>query len=449
MLGRSVLIRSGLVSVLLLGCTPPAAVRVDPSDTVAYIGDAPHTLTAIVPDGIGPTVQWSLSGPGALSALQGPTTQYLPPTEQIPCPVAVNISATTGGGSSSAFLSLRPRLPREVNGLVITADSDADSISAFAWERSTGELFKGAYLAGSEPVAVAVDPWFRFVFVANFASDDVSVFQIALPGLAGVPGSPFATAQSPMSIATAPDGRFIYVAHGGDAGSYVSSLAVDPGAGTLSPVPGSPFLLPAPPQAVAMHPSGRFLITADGTTPTGSVSAYPVDPTTGIVSPDAGSTAGTIGTARALSVHPSGNLVLALGRGVIDVFRIDPNAGTLTHAALGYVNQDASAMALEATGRFVFLTAYEDNTVYSVSIDPESGALDRLDTPLPYAGINPISLAADPVGHLYAGSVGGDNGAAVFELAVDGGPGELRWVDCPVVRPAAAPVALVFASAPE
>lgn len=57
--------------------------------------------------------------------------------------------------------------------------------------------------AGSVPISINVDPSGQFVYVANFDSNNVSVYSIGVGGaLTAVAGSPFATGSGPTSVTT-------------------------------------------------------------------------------------------------------------------------------------------------------------------------------------------------------------------------------------------------------
>lgn len=70
------------------------------------------------------------------------------------------------------------------------------------------------YSGNSSPTAIAVDATGSFVYAVLSATNQVAAFAIASPSgvLTPVPGSPFATGNFPMALATA--GNFLYVSYG-------------------------------------------------------------------------------------------------------------------------------------------------------------------------------------------------------------------------------------------
>jgi 6-phosphogluconolactonase (cycloisomerase 2 family) len=113
--------------------------------------------------------------------------------------------------------------------------------------------------AGSFPNSVAVDLLGRFVYVVNTNNADpafkgsVSAYSIGENGaLTPVAGSPFPTAGTqPWAVAVDIFGRFVYVANIGSNNVSAYSIAEN---GSLTPVPGSPFPAGNSPGSVAFSP---------------------------------------------------------------------------------------------------------------------------------------------------------------------------------------------------
>lgn len=114
--------------------------------------------------------------------------------------------------------------------------------------------------AGVGPIAVVVDPWGRFVYVANLGTEDIkteniSGYRVEANGvLKPLLGSPFPDGQEPQGAAVDPFGRVLYVPNFfGKLSGY--SIGSD---GALTQVPGSPFAAP-PSLSVVVDPWGRFV----------------------------------------------------------------------------------------------------------------------------------------------------------------------------------------------
>jgi YVTN family beta-propeller protein len=106
-------------------------------------------------------------------------------------------------------------------------------------------------MAGNAPYSVAVDPFGKFVYVANQVSNSISAYTInaATGALTAVNGSPFPAGSAPWSL-TDPSGKFAYVANASS--SDISVYAIDASNGALTAVSGSPFAAGSLPYAVAV-----------------------------------------------------------------------------------------------------------------------------------------------------------------------------------------------------
>jgi 6-phosphogluconolactonase len=101
---------------------------------------------------------------------------------------------------------------------------------------------------GGSPYGIAVDPKGAFVYVANDASANVfgTVSAYAINATSGaltpVVGSPFVAGTQPVGVAVDPTGKFAYVTNEGYNGSgNVSAYTINPTSGALTTVYGSPF----------------------------------------------------------------------------------------------------------------------------------------------------------------------------------------------------------------
>ena len=217
-----------------------------------------------------------------------------------------------------------------------------NSVTRYAVDPGTGVLTLQGSTATPSPIAVAVGPSKRFVFVANYTyTSTVSVFSIdpATGTLTGIAGSPFRAGSWTYHVAVGPLDRFLYTAN--LASNDVSAFSINPVSGALTPVPGSPFPAGRQPYQVAISPSGQFVYTANAESD--DVSAFTVDSTSGTLSPIPGSPFHVPGVKRnpvctsqsgpeAVAVAPSGRH-LYVGNAcayTIAVFAIDPVTGGLS-----------------------------------------------------------------------------------------------------------------------
>jgi 6-phosphogluconolactonase len=178
----------------------------------------------------------------------------------------------------------------------------------------------------------------RFVYVANFGSDDISAYRLdpATGALSVVRGSPFPAGRAPRAVTVTPSRRFAYVVNHGS--HDVSAYRIDAKSGALTPVPGSPFPAAVAPRDVVVASSGRFLYVvcagqAQLSAPSpGSIAAYSIHPDTGILNPLVGSPVPAVGVLNAAAVTPSGNFLFVSSGSAIAAYAVDRATGALTPA---------------------------------------------------------------------------------------------------------------------
>ncbi len=224
------------------------------------------------------------------------TTGALTPISQAPCG-----SPTSPEGIANAVVT------DPVAGFLFASDpSPFGSVCAFsinslgALEAVTGSLFPLTANVMLDPRAVAVDPFGKFLYTANYQGGNVSAFGIT-PGsgvLTQVQGSPFSIGAGtgygdPSFLTVDPLGRFLYVA---DFGGGISGFSISPSNGALSMLSGFPISAQvAGVTSLAVDPSGQFLYLTNsiGQPPNGSpatsISAYAINETTGVLTPLTGS----------------------------------------------------------------------------------------------------------------------------------------------------------------
>lgn len=136
-----------------------------------------------------------------------------------------------------------------------------------------------------DPASAAIDPSGRFVYVTDYALQDISAYAITgkTGALTEVKGSPFHTGSDPDPVVVDPIGSFAYVAF--DLG--VAGYTITP-TGGLAPIEGSPFAGGYLPDGAAIDPLGRFMyVTSTG--PYAKVYAYTINPSDGALTQVSGS----------------------------------------------------------------------------------------------------------------------------------------------------------------
>ena len=143
------------------------------------------------------------------------------------------------------------------------------------------------YQAGVKPTAIASDPTDRFIYVTDFASNELIGYTI-IDGstLQFMTTGPFKTGNEPSAIVLDPRGNFIYVSNALD--SSVSAYSITQATGNPTGavnVTGSPLnSTDTQPVAIAIDPAlGRFVYTANVLG--NSVSGFRLDATSGSLKP--------------------------------------------------------------------------------------------------------------------------------------------------------------------
>ncbi|HTS37823.1 MAG TPA: beta-propeller fold lactonase family protein [Candidatus Solibacter sp.] len=134
-----------------------------------------------------------------------------------------------------------------------------------------------AFPDNTEPNQIVVDSTGSFVFVALLATNQIAAFSVAPTTgvLNPVPGSPFATGQSPLAVTTI--NHFLYVSNALDLN--VSGYSIDVATGVLSPLASSPFAIVA--GSLTTDPQGAFLYASG---PEG-LQVFSIDATSGALAP--------------------------------------------------------------------------------------------------------------------------------------------------------------------
>lgn len=123
-------------------------------------------------------------------------------------------------------------------------------------------LLNGPYKSGGQPSAISIDPRGKFIYVSNSLDSTVTAYVIDLP--TGTPSTAVSTTGTqtnntdtqPVAIAVDPAlGRFVYTAN--YLGNSVSGFQLDPIAGTLKQTHATPYPTGIHPAAVVLVPHGN------------------------------------------------------------------------------------------------------------------------------------------------------------------------------------------------
>jgi 6-phosphogluconolactonase len=264
-------------SVTLSG--PPVAVAVNSQGTYLYVVSGTTTATL---------TEYSLSS-GTIGSVAAQETLTIPgfaSDSVVPTGVAVLANDTVVQGNA-VYATVYDQSAYNPGG---TTSSTAHPGWVFGFAIGSGGALTPAsgspYQAGVKPTSIVSDPTDRFVYITDFASNQLIGYGIQGGStLNFLINGPFKTGNEPQSVAIDPRGKYLYVANALD--SSVSAFVIDLSTGTPS---------------AAVNPTG----SATNSTDTEPISIY-VDPALGRF----------VYTANYLGNSVSG-------------FRLNPDAGNLT-----------------------------------------------------------------------------------------------------------------------
>jgi 6-phosphogluconolactonase (cycloisomerase 2 family) len=306
----------------------------------------------------------------------------------------------------------------------------------------TGSPFTSGFSAGICPDLAAADPKGMLLFVPDACNSNIAAFTIdsKTGGLTPVTGSPFAAGTISFNVeqpVVDPSAKFLYVP---EDGGHILGFNIGPG-GALTAITGSPFAAGGNNETVVVHPNGKFLYAADGNNvgnvPGPSISGFSIDATSGALTAVTGSPFALADVPKFLAIDRTGKYlyVTAPESDTVLAFSIDTSTGALTQltgspfASGGLNPQD---IAVSPDGKFVFVANNGDvdtatnGSVSAFALNASTGALTAVAGSPFTAGPNPKRLAVDPSGkYLYATNEDSDNMSA---FSINAGSGVLTAI---------------------
>ena len=257
--------------------------------------------------------------------------------------------------------------------------------------------------APAPPAPPAPPPVVRtFAYVANYASADVSIFEVAETGSLTEVGTTSAGAGA-HSIAIHPSGRYAYAAN--EFAENISLYEIQPATGMLVPLPVSTVEALGPLDAIQIHPSGKFAYVnhyADN-----SLSIYTVNGETGMLTFDSSFSAGALPICSA--VDPSGRfLFVALDDDRVLSLEVDTTTGRLTVRSEVTEHARPIAIAVAPSGRFLYVAVRDSIVTRAIAADGQLGAAT------PVGADEPRSISIGGAGRLVCVTAG----TIVQEVAV-------------------------------
>jgi 6-phosphogluconolactonase len=278
--------------------TTPVSLTVNPANTYLYVvsGTSSATLT-----------EYALSSGtiGAATATESLT---------LPAPYSGDTILPTGvdllANSDAVYVAAYDKSAYNPGGITT---SNANPGWLFGYAVGSGgaltAVSNSPYQAGVKPSALASDPTNRFVYVTDFASNELIGYTVqANDSLNFLVNGPFKTGNEPTSMTIDPRGLYIYLTNSLD--SSVSGYSISLPTGTPSGVVGSTSSAgngtDTEPVAIIVDPSlGRYVYTANYLG--NSVSGFRLDPNSGSLQATQATPYPTGANPTALAAVPHGN----------------------------------------------------------------------------------------------------------------------------------------------
>lgn len=275
----------------------PVSIAVNSANTYLYVisGTSSATLT-----------EYALSSGtiGAATSTQ-PLTLSAYPTDTI-----ISTGVVILANNAAVYVSAYDKSAYNPGG---TTSSNANPGWVFGYAVGTSGALTAAsgspYQAGVKPSALATDPTSRFIFVTDYASNELIGYTVlSTDVLSFMINGPFKTGNEPTAITIDPRGIYMYVTNSLD--DTLSSYSISLPTGTPSTIVGSTSTAgnatDTDPVSVAVEPSlGRYVYTANHLG--NSISGFKLNPDTGALSSNLATPYPTGALPTAVIAVPHGN----------------------------------------------------------------------------------------------------------------------------------------------
>ena len=282
---------------ILASVTSPLAVAVNTAGTYLYVvsGPSPALITA-----------YSLSS-GTIGSAVATMPLTVPGfTSDTIIPTGVNVLTN----NDAVYVAVYDQSAYNPGG---ATTSSANPGWVFGYVAGSGGALTAAsnspYKAGVKPSALISDPTNRFVYVTDFASNELIGYTIQNGStLDFLINGPFKTGNEPTAIAIDPRGSYLYVTNGLDStvSAFVITLSTGTPSAAVSSTGGASNTTDTTPVAVIVDPSlGRFVYTANQLGDT--ISGFVLNPNTGALQASISTPYPTGATPAVVAAVPHGN----------------------------------------------------------------------------------------------------------------------------------------------
>jgi len=303
---------------------------------------------------------------------------------------------STSGPTNSLGMAVMNNQFLYVSNPQLSLSGPLGSIDAWSIDLGAGTLttIQGSpFLLGplSEPDGLAVDNTTQVLYVGDVARID-ALKADANGVLTTVIGSPFPGGLNPY-LTVDPQNRFLFASDDTSPGN-VLAFTINSSTGALSAVAGSPFAtIPGfpgntQPGQIVVDSTGSFVYTV--LTGTNQIAAFSITASTGVLTAVTGSPFPTGNRPLAMATVNNFLYVSNTSDATVSGYTIDPTSGVLTAVAGSPFAIYAGPMATSFDGAYLYTTTQAGLTTFS--INPQTGALTQVGTPIPYGGASVLTF---------------------------------------------------------
>jgi 6-phosphogluconolactonase len=323
----------------------------------------------------------------------------------------------------------------------LTSSSPDGGISAYAVDYQIGSLTPLAdspIPAGRNPVTLVASPNGLFVYVVNHDDSTIGEYKIGTDGKIYLENTYNVTGSNATAAAIDPAGAFLYVTFQYQVGPQGQQLyspgSPGPGGITIFPIAGDGTLGTASTVNVGNNPvgivvsrtpatggTGSFVYVIDQettTTPAATVLGFSQNATSGALTPTPGTTIITDSTGKtvatgykagttpsAIAVDPSARFVYITDEATNQIYGNTINTdGSLTPISLSPFATGIFpvGVTIDPRGKFLYVANYSSSTVGAYAIDPASGLLTgSVGSASTATGTSPSCVAIEPALGIY------------------------------------------------
>jgi 6-phosphogluconolactonase (cycloisomerase 2 family) len=287
------------------------------------------------------------------------------------------------------------------------------------------QLSGSPYMVGNGAQSVVAHPSGKYLYVANpgQGENDISLFDINSDGSVNEVTPRTAAGNLPFLLAMDPAGNFLYAANA--ASNNISVYSIASASGVLTQITGSPFQVNLSAKSLALSPSGNFLYVSAPSTVNGVIAAFSVS--SGVLT-FIGATNTEDDDPSGLAITPNGQYLYSgnATANSISIYCIAPCGTITTPGTLQEVAQspladqfkNPVALLVDSTGGYLYVANQGSNNVATYSITASTGfPVAVVDSPFGTEP-EPSFLALDPSGkYLYVGNQTGNAGIEAFGIA--------------------------------